>query len=191
VHSRSPTRSNRTWGSVEEWEGTPCVNEYVLAVTPSLLPQPRGPATRLNLTSTMTSPSDAHVDEHLHSNIRKDAHHWALRHRQCIWTVSAAIALLSARHLLVELNFHYPLLLYLAQLVVATIITMIQHSWPRKHPDVGREEIANSSTRPATLLGIGAMSFSALSMVCMLQAIMHSKNLPTLVMLTVGFPRSW
>jgi hypothetical protein len=139
----------------------------------------------------MTSPSDAHVNEHQHCNISKDAHHWALRHRRCIWTVSAAIALLTARHLLVELNFHYPLLLYLAQLVVATIVTMIQHSWPRKHRDVGREGIENSCIRPGTLLGIGAMSFSALSMVCMLQAVMHSKNLPTLVMLTVGVLRSW
>jgi hypothetical protein len=39
-----------------------------------------------------------------------------------IWVVSAIASVLSARYILVESNFHYPLILLLAQLSVTAVV---------------------------------------------------------------------
>jgi peptidoglycan/LPS O-acetylase OafA/YrhL len=107
-------------------------------------------------------------------------------HRRLIWVICASISLLSARHLLVEQNIHYPLQLYFNQLIVAGLITL----WPYRRWQDTRELFRkrSQSRRPITwgtvLLAV-SMCFMSLSIICTLQAILHFQNLPTLVMMTV------
>lgn len=79
-----------------------------------------------------------------------------------------------------------PLLLYFAQLSAAAILAVIQHSQTPKNPRAGNDGPRTDCAGRDYLMGICVMCFSALAMVCMLQAILHNKNLPALVMLTVG-----
>jgi hypothetical protein len=85
----------------------------------------------------MTSQNDAEINEDLHRNISDKTSERMLRCYRFSWTLSAAVSLLSAKYLLVESNFHYPLLLYLAQLAAVTIVATIYHQWPRRRQDMG------------------------------------------------------
>lgn len=114
-------------------------------------------------------------------------YHSIHKHRRpfsrCIWTISATNALLSARYLLVEANFHYPVALYIAQIGVSAIIfaihqTLTTNGTPPKS--------WQNRAKPGSVLVIAAMCFAALSMMCMLQALLHNKNVTTLVMLSVS-----
>ena len=112
-----------------------------------------------------------------------------------LWTASALTSLLSGRHLLVESNYHFPLFLFPAELIVATTVILFQYPWRRKAHHRTEDPLPWSGyMRREPLMIMGAMCFTSLSMVCMLQAILHSKNLPTLVMLTVSIsvqPKSY
>jgi nicotinamide riboside transporter PnuC len=110
---------------------------------------------------------------------------WIQCQTRLIWTLSSLISLISARQLLVESNFHYPILLYLAQLFAATIVAISQYSWHRSSQDADDNVSWRECLRRGWLMTIGATCFTALSMACMLQAILHNQNLPTLIMLTV------
>lgn len=44
--------------------------------------------------------------------------------RRFVWLVCASVSLLSARHLLVERNMHYPRCLYLNQLAVSVLAAL-------------------------------------------------------------------
>lgn len=157
-----------------------------IAVYPSI--PPRVPATKLP-SSTMTSVTylgEPHTEttcgpRHAIFNTVRGRQH-------LIWIICASISLLSARHLLVEQNIHYPLQLYFNQLVVAGLITL----WPyRRWQDTWelfRE--GSQSRRPitwGTILLAASMSFMSLSIICTLQAILHFQNLPTFFMMTVRF----
>jgi hypothetical protein len=107
-------------------------------------------------------------------------------HRRFIWVIFASISLLSARHLLVEQNIHFPLQLYFNQLGVAGLIALwpcfrwqdtqkLFHGWSRPWRPMTR----------GTILIIASMCISSLSTICTLQAILHFHNLPTLIMMTV------
>lgn len=101
-----------------------------------------------------------------------------------IWTISAINALLSARHLLVEANFHYPVVIYIAQIVVAAVVVGIHHAVTLRD---AQAKSWRSLGKPGAVLGMSAMCCAAFSMMCMLQALLHYKNLPALVMLAVSY----
>jgi hypothetical protein len=110
---------------------------------------------------------------------------WIQCQTRLIWTLSSLISLISARQLLVESNFHYPILLYLAQLLAATIVAVTQHSWCRHPQDADDETSWRICVRRGWFMTIGGSCFTAISMACILQAILHNQNLPTLMMLIV------
>jgi hypothetical protein len=108
-------------------------------------------------------------------------------HGRLAWLVCASIAVLSARHLLVERNLHYPLQLYFAQLAVSALFAL-RPFWSRKDAQASfreRPEARASATRGVVLL-LTAMCLGSLSTVCALQAILHVTNLPTLILMTVS-----
>ncbi|KAL6712038.1 hypothetical protein ACN47E_003081 [Coniothyrium glycines] len=102
------------------------------------------------------------------------------------WVFCASVSLLSARHLLVEQNIHYPLQLYFTQLAVFAIMklrfpSVWQYTQKLLHGDL---HLSISMTRGTTLL-VASMCFTSLSTICFLQATLHFHNLPTLVMTTM------
>jgi hypothetical protein len=119
-------------------------------------------------------------------NKKARAWNWENPQSPLLWVVFASTSLLSARHILVESNFHYPVLVYLAQLFMTTIVVTIQIPWRDKARRHSSGRPSPRRIRRGTLLALGAVSFTALSMLCMLQAILHFTNLPTLVMLVVS-----
>jgi hypothetical protein len=111
----------------------------------------------------------------------------ALRvYKRLAWIISACISLLSARHLLVEQNLHYPLQLYFSQLIVTALIALRPY-WIR-HDNQGpfreRPKPRGSQARGTVLIATSTC-LMWLSTICALQAILHFQNLPTLVMMTV------
>jgi hypothetical protein len=107
-------------------------------------------------------------------------------YKPLIWVVCASISLLSARHLLVERNMHYPLQLYFNQLFFTAIL-----AWrPRlawrcvQRLSRGESQLWTSMTKGTALL-IASMCFTSLSTICLLQATLHFYNLPILAMITV------
>lgn len=154
-----------------------------ITVTPSLA---LGIIEPLCLATTMSSTNlkqqFSHLPRELIDNLYTE---WQYQSR-LLWTASALTSLLSARHLLVESNYHFPLFLFPAQLIVATTVILLQYPWRRKAQHTEDPLPWRSYMRRKPLMVMGAMFFTSLSMVCMLQAILHSKNLPTLVMLTVS-----
>jgi hypothetical protein len=75
---------------------------------------------------------------------------------------------------------------YLAQLTVTTIAAIVEYQWRRKSRVSDSNGLLERLRLPGMLLGIGEACFTALSMICMLQAVLHFKNLPTLAMLIVS-----
>jgi hypothetical protein len=122
----------------------------------------------------------------LHFSIFNSAYRCLSHQARLVWIVSAGISLLSTRYLLVEFNFHYPLLLYLSHLSAVAYVVILQYFLVPKPHNADIEQPARNRTGRGSLMATGAMCFAALSMVCMLQAIVKNRNLPTLVMLTVG-----
>lgn len=114
-----------------------------------------------------------------------------LRYPRSIWTVSTAISLLSARHLLLVINFHFPWMLYCTQLGVATsFVTLsffLDRTSGRTHDD-GERFLTSilPRLRCGTLVMGVSMIFTALSTLCLLQATLWFYNLPTIVMLGVS-----
>jgi hypothetical protein len=107
-------------------------------------------------------------------------------HGRLAWLVCASIAVLSARHLLVERNLHYPLQLYFAQLAVSALFAL-RPFWSRKDAQPSfreRPEARASATRGVVLL-VTAMGLGSVATICALQAILHVTNLPTLILMTV------
>lgn len=109
---------------------------------------------------------------------------------RCLWIVSVSISLLSARYLLVELNFHYPLLLFCAQLGMTTCFAAANSllRWSRQHNNQSTVNTTPSRKRSirGILLSSTAVCFDAFSMVGLSQAALHYYNLSTLVMLFVS-----
>ena len=110
-------------------------------------------------------------------------------HQQPIWLLFAAVSLLSARHLLIEKNVHYPVQLYLHQIVATAIIALVLHLRQRRTHVAKNHESWAMPSAGETLPVASAHSFAAMSIFCTLQATLHFTNLPTLVMLTVSVLR--
>jgi len=110
-------------------------------------------------------------------------------HRRLVWIFCASTSLLSARHLLVEQNIHYPLQLYFAQLAVTGLIALRPYLRWQDTQDPFRER-SQSERRMTwgTALIAASTCFTSLSTICALQAILHFQNFPTLVMMTVRLP---
>lgn len=111
--------------------------------------------------------------------------------KRILWLICATMSLLSARHLLVERNFHYPLQLYFIQLAVASLFA-IPSCWTRQ---AIRQPFRESLEAPRFLtletgLHLISTCIVSLSTICVLQAILHFQNLPTLIMMTVRLHRS-
>jgi uncharacterized membrane protein len=111
---------------------------------------------------------------------------WMRASHRVIWVLSAIISLLSARYILVESNFHYPPLLYLAQLIVTAIVAIVRHLQLSDKENAVAETSRRSSSRWGPFISICALCVSAVSMLLMLQAILYNENLPTLIMLVVS-----
>lgn len=138
------------------------------------------------LTPTMTSQLNAQEDKDIPSNAHDVAPAWTRCDYRVVWVFSAIASLLSARYILVELNFHYPLLLYLAQISVAAVVSSFYHPQLVDIQDADTEVSVESSSRRGSLMAVCAMCMSALSNFLLLQAILRNDNLPTLAMLVVG-----
>jgi hypothetical protein len=134
----------------------------------------------------MATDSSTGTNQVLHLSIRSNARRCLSHQSRLVWIVSAGISLLSTRYLLVESNIHFPLLLYLAQLSAVALAAILQYFLVPKTHNTNAEGMARNRLGRGSLMAIVAMCFAALSLICMLQAILHNKNLPTLVMLTVG-----
>jgi hypothetical protein len=134
----------------------------------------------------MATEPNTRMNEAPRFKIRNNARSCLSHQSRLVWIASAGISLLSTRYLLVELNLHYPLLLYLVQLSALAVVVIVQYFWEPKASETDAEDTARNRMGRGSLMAIGAMCFAALSMICMLQAVLHNKNLPTLVMLTVG-----
>lgn len=109
------------------------------------------------------------------------------RYRQCIWPISSIASVLSARCLLIERSFHYPVHLYISQIVVTGAFSLFLHA-SRRHFVVPNKKTRWS--RQATQLMAATYCLVAMAMFCALQAILHFTNLPILIMLTVRTRRS-
>ena len=105
--------------------------------------------------------------------------------RRSVWVICASITLLSARHLLVEQNIHYPLQLYLNHVAALGVVALRQYwkTWPVQ-PREG--PVLSKPTARGTVLTTAAFCFSSLSTICTLQACLHVQNLPTLAMAVVS-----
>ena len=111
-------------------------------------------------------------------------------HRWPIWLICSAVSLLSTRHLLIEQYLHYPLQLYINQLIATAAISLCLHSWPRSRKDqgAGEQERWVKTSRRGRSLVISVQYFAmAQSLICTMQAVLHFTNLPALVMLTVSW----
>ncbi|KAF1924465.1 uncharacterized protein M421DRAFT_72346 [Didymella exigua CBS 183.55] len=107
-------------------------------------------------------------------------------HRRLVWLVCTSISLLSARHLLVEQNLHYPLQLYFGQLVITAFVALQPcWTWPETQEPFRERPESRSSATWGTILFLTSMCLTALSTICALQAILHFQNLPTLIMMTM------
>jgi hypothetical protein len=111
---------------------------------------------------------------------------WASRHASLVWTACTCISLLSARHLLVESNFHHPVLVYLAQLCTTTTVVILHTPWRRKRHESNTQSSV-AGIRPGKCIVFAAMGCTALAMFFMLQAVLHFGNLPTVIMLLVWY----
>lgn len=111
-------------------------------------------------------------------------------HKPFIWVICASISLLSARHLLVEQNIHYPLQLYFNQLAVTAIMALRPRLGWRYVQKLfrGESQLCRSMTRGTALL-VASVCSTSLSTICILQATLHFYNLPTLVMISVRYIR--
>lgn len=107
-------------------------------------------------------------------------------YKRFLWVVCASISMLSARHILVEQNIHYPLQLYFNQLAVIGLMALRSCFGWRDIRNLSRENPQpwRLMTRGTVLL-TASMCFTSLSTICTLQAILHFHNLPTVVMMIV------
>ncbi len=111
----------------------------------------------------------------------------ALRvHRPLVWVICATVSLLSARHLLVERNMHYPLQLYFNQLFLTAVFAWRpRQAWRRVQKlRRGESQLWRLMMRGIALL-TASVCFTSLSTICILQATLHFYNLPVLAMITV------
>jgi hypothetical protein len=134
----------------------------------------------------MTSQLSAQANQNTLPGTHNVSPAWTRGYCRVIWVFSAIASLLSARYILVEFNFHYPLLLYLAQISVTALVLLFYHPRLVDIQDGDTEVSASSSSRRGSLLAVCAMYISALSVILLLQAILRNDNLPTLAMLIVG-----
>lgn len=106
--------------------------------------------------------------------------------RQLLWAVCACISLLSARHLAVERNIHYPQRLYFNQLAVAGLMALRPClGWGHIQRPFRRKLRPWRSMTKGTALIATSVCFMYVSTICFLQAVLHFYNLPVLVMITV------
>ncbi|KAJ5031213.1 hypothetical protein PSV08DRAFT_400022 [Bipolaris maydis] len=133
----------------------------------------------------------AHGRQHTHENYLSQCPTLYDRlqdHRHLVWLPCAATSLLTTRHLLVEANLHYPLQLYICQIVATAILVFISHLW-RKN-DQKRNSEQEQPTRPiqASLLVVASHALQAVAALCITQAVLHTSNLPLLCMTaTIAF----
>jgi hypothetical protein len=106
--------------------------------------------------------------------------------KHVFWVVCACISLLSARHLLVERNIHYPQRLYFNQLAVTCLLALRPcFGWGYIQRPFRRKLRPWRSMTRGTALAAVSVCFTYISAICLLQAALHFYNLPVLVMITV------
>jgi hypothetical protein len=96
-------------------------------------------------------------------------------------------------HSLASPNFHYPLILLLAQLSVTAVVAIVRHPRLTDSRYANTEVPARNSSSPyhqGSLMTICGMCVSTISLVLLLQTIRHNDNLLTFAMLVVSFSSS-
>jgi len=109
-------------------------------------------------------------------------------HRQLAWLLSATTSLLTTRYLLVERNFHYPLGLYISQNVATGMVALALYLWRHSAQGVSHRNEKDERSIKGKLLVAASYSLQALSAFCVVQAVLHTPNLPLLCMIVVGSP---
>lgn len=107
------------------------------------------------------------------------------QYRQCLWPACSIVSVLSARCLLIEQSFHYPVHLYISQIVAMGVFALCLHSCRRKSIVPNERARWGRFSAQATQLMAATYCLVAMAMFCALQSIMHFTNLPVLIMLTV------
>ena len=100
-----------------------------------------------------------------------------------IWAFCAATSLFTSKHLLVDVNLHYPMHLLLTQFAAATALALYFHLTPGIQ--TLRVRSRQLRTRDWALL-IVSTCLTALSMPLTIQAILHFQNMSTLAMFPVS-----
>lgn len=103
------------------------------------------------------------------------------RYGYCIWPACSIVSVISARCLLIEQGFHYPVHLYIYQIVVTAAFSLFLHTSRRNFIFPNEKKLW--SMRSAQLMAATYLLL-AMAMFCALQAILHFTNLPILIMLT-------
>jgi hypothetical protein len=107
-------------------------------------------------------------------------------HRRLVWIVCATTALLTTRNLLIERNLHYPLQLYISQISATAITALCLYSWRRKIPEGDGHGRRKTRSILGTAIVVALHCLESLSMWCVMQAVMHTANLPLLPMIVVS-----
>jgi len=107
-----------------------------------------------------------------------------------IWTLCAAIAIVSTKVLLVDKDFHYPLHLLWLHLLGAGGLRLVCQLWrPRGFQPVLAQEPTGDGPQlsrwAGVLLHTLAVLLGAIALPLFVQALLHFENLPTLTMLSV------
>jgi hypothetical protein len=126
------------------------------------------------------------IDENQESPFQRRTVYERLQdYRQLGWLLCATTSLLSTRHLLVERNLHFPLQLYITQIAATALVAFFLHPWkPSVRETSGQESRRKRPVQGALLLAASNL-LQAVSAFCIVQAVLHTSNLPLLCMITV------
>ncbi|KAF1946397.1 hypothetical protein EJ02DRAFT_462439 [Clathrospora elynae] len=147
------------------------------------------PRTRITELSSLAMTAHLRLEDagEKNSHDRQTTHDAFEKHRRLVWLMCATTSLLSARHILVEQNLHYPLQTYFNQIAATAFFAVCLYPWQRK-VQVVRQEHRWKRSLQGTLIVAAAHCFGSLSMFLILQAILHTANLALLaMMITISF----
>ncbi|KAG9192138.1 hypothetical protein G6011_10872 [Alternaria panax] len=125
------------------------------------------------------------IDEDLKSLVQYQAVCERLQdYRQLVWFACATTSLLTTRHLLVERNLHYPLELFISQIAATAVVAIFSHPWSSNVQEVSEQEQHRKRPVQGALLMAASNGLQAVSAFCIVQAVLHTSNLPLLCMIT-------
>lgn len=108
-------------------------------------------------------------------------------YRQLGWLACATTSLLTTRHLLIERNLHYPLQLYITQIAATALVAFLFHPWRPSAQHASEQDQRRKRPVQGGLLLAASNLLQAVSAFCIVQAVLHTSNLPLLCMITVCY----